>query len=511
MAALLLGGLTPLRAQLGNPFNERDDKYRLLGLKRAKAYYEQAQSDFERTKELYDQRLITRAELDKARSTLSDAEVNYYQSLLAVVFEGQYVAIIEAVQYQAEDGKKHVRLKVENTSGGGDEYRRLLNIDDELFRAMQPDVIHDVYISLLDDDNAIISNPYEAKIEELHYGEPAEVDFTLLRDVDAVTVGISYGNGSQRSPKISLQKDSSVNKVILQSSQFSQEAELGASATFNLTLELFSGENDTFKLAVVNLPAQLNRYFVDPSTQARLTQFRFTEGANTRQAALEVSLPDRPGEEIEIDKPIPFYVMVIPREQAQALGNLNQRSGRTSGTNGDGSLGDSRLAQRLWTEEEIAALNVGYLRLELVPRGVGELLVRVPQLYFAAKPGEQVEIPIELTNEGTQRLDNIELKVDPPLNWTKSVEPPLLASLDVGEEARVSVFVTPPAQMTVGKYEVRVQSTSLSDNQPVDGEDKTITVELQTETDVTGIAVVVGAIVALVLGIVIFGIRLSRR
>ncbi|HSR67225.1 MAG TPA: NEW3 domain-containing protein [Acidobacteriota bacterium] len=488
--AVALDAVPSLRAQLGNPFNERDDKYRLLGLKRAKAYFEQAQSDFERSRKLYEQKLITRAELDRARATLSDAEVNYHQSLLAVVFEGQYVAIIEAVQFQAEDGKKHVRLKVENTSGGGDEYRRLLNIDDELFRALQPDVIHDVYISLLDDDNAIISNPYEAKIEELRYGEPAEVDFTLLRDVDSVTVGISYGNGSQRSPKISLQKDSSVNKVILQSSQFSQEAELGASATFNLTLELFSGENDTFKLAVVNLPAQLNRYFVDPATSARLTQFRFTEGANTRQAALEVSLPDRPGEEIVIDQPIPFYVMVIPREQAQQLGNLN---GRT------------------WSEAQIKALDVGYLRLELVPRGVGELLVRVPQLYFAAKAGERVEIPIELKNEGTQRLDNIELQVDPPLNWTKSVDPPLLQELQVGEEKRVSVFVTPPPQMTVGKYEIRVQSTSLSDNQPVDGEDKTITVELQSETDVTGIAVVVGAIVSLVLGIVIFGIRLSRR
>ena len=487
---MLALGWTGLYAQLGNPFNERDDKYRLLGLKRAKAIFETAQRDHQRTLNLFEQKLVPRSELDRTASNLADAEVNYHQSLLAVIFEGQYVAIVSAIKYQGEDGRKHVRLTLENTSGGGAEYRRLLNIDDELFRSLQPDIVYDIYVSLLDDDNTIISSPYEAKIEELQHGRPAEIDFTLLRDLDTVTVGMSYGNGTQRSPKISLQKDASIDKVILQSEQFSQEAELGGSATFDLTLELFSGENDTFKLEVVNLPTILNRYFMDPDSQARLRQFKFTEGNNTRQAALQVFLPDRANQAISIDRPIPFFALVIPRNQALELGDMRGRQ---------------------WSEEEIEALEVGYVRLELVPRGVGELLVKAPQLYYSVHPGEPIAMALDLKNEGTQRLDNIEVRADPPLNWQKTVDPALIPSLEVGEEQRVTVTVSPPAEVAVGKYEIRLQSSSLSDNQPIDGDDKTMTVEIVAQTEVTGIALVMAAIVALVLGIVVFGIRLARR
>jgi hypothetical protein len=65
--------------------------------------------------------------------------------------------------------------------------------------------------------------------------------------------------------KIFLQKDASVNRVAVQSEQFSQEIELGKSATFDLTLELFSGVSNTFSLEVLNLPRQVDRFFKDPS------------------------------------------------------------------------------------------------------------------------------------------------------------------------------------------------------------------------------------------------------
>ena len=40
-------------AQSYNPFNERDDTYRLLGLKRAKQAYETARTEFGRQDQLY--------------------------------------------------------------------------------------------------------------------------------------------------------------------------------------------------------------------------------------------------------------------------------------------------------------------------------------------------------------------------------------------------------------------------------------------------------------------------
>jgi hypothetical protein len=466
------------------------DSYPLLEFKRIQASYEKAKADYESKRKGFEYGIISEQELNQAKLNLTNDEVAYQKALVNMIVEEQYVSIIGGLQYQGAEGRKHVRITLENTSGGGDEYASLLKLDEELMKALRSDVINNVYVSLSDDDKAIISHPYEAKIDQLFFGKPTEVDFTLLRDLDAVTVDITFGNGTKRSSKISLLKDEKVNKVIIQSEQFSQEAELGNSADFDLTLELFSGQNDTFQLEVVNLPSQLNRYFHDPASEARLSQFKFTEGNKTRKAALKVLLPDRPGEGIEIGKRILFYALVVPRDRMESLGPMQER---------------------IWSAKEIEALDVGFVRLELVLRGKGELVVRAPQLYFSALKEESVEITLNMKNEGTRSLANVKVEVDAPLHWTKKVEPELLPLLDVSVEKQILVEVTPPPDIAPGKYEVRVKSSGLSDTQPVSGEDKTITVEIKEEANVTGIAIIVSAIVILVLGIVIFGIRLSRR
>jgi uncharacterized membrane protein len=328
------------------------------------------------------------------------------------------------------------------------------------------------------------------KIAQLRYGEPTMLDFALLQDLDAVTVNMIYGSGSSRSMKIFLQKDASVNRVAVQSEQFSQEVELGKSATFDLTLELFSGVSNTFSLEVLNLPPQIDRFFKDPSGQARLSQFKFTGTTNTRKAALEVSLPDRPTREVPMDGPIPFFVVVVPHDQANSAGDLQSRT---------------------WTQQEIERLNVGYVKLELVPRGEGKLLVRAPQLFYSIKPEGTVQMSVDLVNEGTRRLDNVEVKIDMPLNWTKSVQPAVVPTLGIGEERRVDLTFTPSRDVSVGRYEIRLRTSALSDNHPVNAEDKTATVEIAAGANIPGTVLVVLLILGLVGGIVVFGIKLTRR
>lgn len=484
--------LLPVRSEgQGNPyFNQRDDKYRLLGLKRAKEAFEFSRKEFERQQDLHRKGLLSQAELDRSRVSFSDAEVNYQQSLLAVLFETQFISVERAVKYQSRDGKKHVRLTLINTSGGNAEFQKLVGMEDQLFRSLQPDIIPNIYVSIANTENSIISQPYEAKIDELRFGHPKELDFVLLQDLDAVVVNLIYGNGSSRTMKIFLQKDASQNRVIVQSQQFSQEAELGKTATFDLTLELFSGTTNTFALEVVNLPQQLNRYFKDPQTQARLSQFKFLENANTRRAALDVSLPDRPSSDIRMDAPIPFFVLVIPRDRMEEF--------RTAGA-------------RQWTMDEIEKLQIGYVKLELVPRGKGRLLVRAQQLYHSIGADGVVRLPVELVNEGTRRLDNVKVEADVPLNWTKKVDPMVIQSLDISEEKRIMLEFTPPSGIAPGRYEIRLRTTALSDNQPVNGEDKTITAEMQARTNVFGTIIVVLLILGTIGGIVWYGVKISRR
>lgn len=477
-------------AQSGSYFNQRDDTYRLLGLKRAKDVYEVARAEYDRQKALFDKHLINQAEMDRARSAFSDAEVNFQQSLLAVLFEQQYISVASAVKYHAAEGSRHVRLTLANTSGGSAEFQKLLNIDDKLFRTLQPDVVTNVYVSLFNDQNAVISQPYEAKIAELRYGEPQTIDFALLQDLDAVTVAIIYGNGAQRSMKIFLQKDVSVNKVAIQSEQFSQEVELGKTALFDLTLELFSGAGNTFGLEVVNLPPEISRFFKDPANSARLSQVRFSESTRSKKAALEVALPDRPTGPVIIDRPISFYVLAVPADK------------------GGKSLAP---AEKIWTEAELDQLGVGYTKLELLPRGQGKLLVQSPQLYHAITEGDTVMLAIDLINEGSRRLDNVELRVDLPLNWTKRIEPATVPALDIGGETQVRLTFLPPADVAVGKYDIRVRSTATSSGQPVTGEDKTVTVEIKAGANVFGTTLLVLLIVGLVGAVVALGIKLTRR
>jgi uncharacterized membrane protein len=278
--------------------------------------------------------------------------------------------------------------------------------------------------------------------------------------------------------------------VAVQSEQFSQEVELGESANYGLTLELYSGVNNTFSLQVVNLPREISHYFGNPEGTVRLRQIKFTESSRTKEAVLRITMPDRADDRILMDKAIPFYVLVIPDDKLQQIPDLHDKA---------------------WTEAELNALDIGYTKLELIPRGKGELNVSARQLYYSILPDESVELTIELLNEGSRRLDQIEVKADPPLNWTREIEPSSISSLEINEEARVTLRFMPPPDVAVGKYEVRIQTSALTGGQPITGTDKTATIEIRPQTNLIGTVLIVFFIVAVVGGVIFYGIRLSRK
>ena len=488
---LFAGLLLPEYPLAQSPFpNARDDSYPLLGLKRAKSSYDRTKNELERQQELYKKDLISKEQYENALNIYQDAEVNYQQSLLVLLFEQQFVSIKRAVKSQDENSKKRVNVTLENTSGASEEFAQIVDMEDDLFRSLQPDVIHNVYVSLSNDDGAIISSPYEIKLSELRSGSPKTIEFELLQDLDEVTVNIIYGNGSSRNPKVFLEKDASANKVLIQSERFSQEVELGNSASFGLGLELFSGTNDTYKLEVVNLPVSVTRYINEVGTSGRISQIKFTESNNNIDATLQISLPDRPTNDIRMDIPVDFYVLAIPINQLSSI--------------------SSRLND-IWTETEIETLNVGFVKLEMIPRGVGKLVVKTPQLYNEGEPEGEVEFTFQVVNEGSRRLDNIEFELDAPFEWEKRIEPTIISSLGIREEQTVKLFLSPPADVSVGRFETRMRSTSLSSSQPVNAEDKTFTVQIVAQASIVGTSVILLLIIGLVGGLVFFGIKLSRK
>lgn len=471
--------------------NQRDDSYPLLGLKRAKSVYEQTKSEFERKQQLYDRQLISQQELEQTKTAYLDAEVNFQQSLLVLLFENQFVSVSKALKIRDENGRNYVDITLENTSGVPVEFKQLVDASsEELVSSLDLQSIYNVYVSLSNEDGAIISIPYEQKLNALKAGKPATVRFQLLQDVDALTVNLIFGNGSTRNPKVYLQKDATADRLLIQSDQFAQEVELDGNTKYGLNLELFSNSTSAYRLEVANLPGIVTSYFSDPATEARMSQIKFNESSNTRRADLEIYLPDRASDELRIDSAITFFVAAIPQTNQELAREL--RSG-------------------IWTESDLQELNIGYTRLEMIPRGTGELIVKAPQLYHNAKPGSVIQTEMILRNDGTQDLSNIEFEIDGPFGWKQTIEPDLVRRLKVRDEIPVMLNIETRDDMPVGKYEVRVKTTAMSNNQPLSADTKLFTIEITAEAGMTGTILLIFGILLSGGLIIWFGRKLSNK
>ena len=479
-------------------FTERNDEtYLILALKKQKARYDAAIAKYEAAKALMDRKLMSPQDFEVAKSAFVNEEINYQQAMLRVIFDQPHIVIETAIKYQAEDGNKRVRLTLRNTTGGVADYEKLVETDDNVFDpSLQPDKINNVFISLNEASGMggvgpIISQPYEDKIPTMRFDEAAEVDFLLLKDVEEVVVSMTYAGRSEQK-HIYLQKDSSANRVIAHSLNFSQEVNLGESATYSLELERFSSENDVFRLAVVNLPRQISYSFVDPTAgqNQRLSQVNFTQGVTSKALSLTAFLPDRADSPVAIDKTIEFYVLVLPQSVWRELQPL------------DG---------RIFSPEEVDKLSAGKVKLELIPRGVGRIEVRALTLYYEIKTDEHVEMETTVHNDGTRRLDNIRIRTNVPPNWRATVEPDVIPALMPAKDTTVKLTFLPPDGVGVGDYEVQIQTQALADNRPVETQDKMVRIHVSARTNLLLSAFLVLSVIGMVIGIVWYGVKLTRR
>ncbi len=467
-------------------YNPNDERFKSLYLEKVLSDYKVQKEEYKRQTLLFGKGLISQREYAQSEANFKSAQITYQQAVLSLAFEQPHITIDRGIKYQSKDGKKRVRLTVRNTTGGLVEGRK---IELEDLEGIRTDRISNVYVSLLNEQAAIISRPYEAKIESMPYNEPITVDFYLLQDIDNVTVKCVYGDKSEEK-RIFLQKDESANRVLITSEQFSQEADLGARANYDMTLELFSSADNIYKLDVFNLPRQVAYDFLEAQTNARLSQVKFSQDINTRKISLAVYLPDRyDSTTLRIDQPLRFFAAAIPRDQVEKV--LDK--------------------EKTYSAADFDRMNISYVRLELVPRGVGKIEVRATNFYQELKPGEQVQMNLTVYNDGTRRLDNVKVRADAPLNWTSSVSPDLLASLLPGKEEIIAVTITPPGDVSVGDYETTIKTEAFASNRKVDSEDKKVRIHISSSANILGTTLLVLFLIGLLVTVVVFGIRLSRR
>ena len=87
----------------------------------------------------------------------------------------------------------------------------------------------------------------------------------------------------------------------------------------------------------------------------------------------------------------------------------------------------------------------------------------------------------------------------------------MIPTLDQGKEEIVTIDFIPPEGVSVGDYEPKIRTECIADNRQVESEDKIVRVHISGKTNVVGITLLVIFLVGLLVGIVVFGIKLTRR
>jgi len=352
--------------------------------------------------------------------------------------------------------------------------------------------IRAIYVSLLDvTDDTNIVKPYETKIPVLGYNETVELTFQLQKDVESLKVELKYPELPEPDTRlIYLQKESALDVVNVSSLRFSQEGNLGSSVTYDLTLDRLAETENTFQLRVINLLNRLSFEFQDPETQSRQSQVKFTQEQSKRSLSLIVYLP----EELDasyLDSTLEFYVAVLDEAEANELGGINNRLDLPA--------------------DRIAGIQGGVERFELIPKGVPEIEVFVPNAFQTIKIGESVNMTATLKNIGTRDLVDIRMLVDVNTDWKYTVIPEVIGTLERNAETEIQLTLSPPADIGVGEYQAKLNAEVTVDNRKFEARDRSITVQIESQTQMSVTTLLFGALILLMIAIVVVTIRISRR
>lgn len=402
----------------------------------------------------------------------------------------RYISILSAKKFRVDSGtggQMMVTLQLKNTSTTA-----AMPVNATPAEIAAANEIRSIYVSLLDvTDDTNIVKPYEELIPVLGYNETVALTFQLQKDVESLKVSLNYPELTTPDMRlIYLQKESALDVVNVSSLRFSQEGNLGSSVRYDLTLDRLAETENTFQLRVINLLTGLTFEFQDPETQSRQSQVKFTQEQSKRQLQLIVYLPEAL-DAVYLDSTLEFYVAVLDESEATTLGGVNNRLDLS--------------------QERIAGIQGGIERFELIPKGVPEIELFVPNAFQTIQVGQPVQLTATLKNIGTRDLVDIRMVVEVNTEWNYTVSPAVIRALKRNEETEIQVALNLPADISVGEYEAKLNAEVTVDNRKVEARERSITVKVESQTQLSVTTLLFVALILLVIGIAIVTIRISRR
>ena len=203
---------------------------------------------------------------------------------------------------------------------------------------------------------------------------------------------------------IPLEKENYFAEVMVKTP--SRVATVGTNPQYEITLRNIGRNDDTYTLAVPDLPEQWYA--------------RFRESSTTTEEVQEIYIPSGEEKTIYLEVILPYSVEVGDYNFTLVVGS---------------SARDY--------EENLS------LRL----RGSYDLRTYTKTYRHEIDRGETLAFDITITNAGLGgSLTNIGVNMSAPEGWRASADPATIASLEPGERAIVRVTVVPPADIVAGEY-----------------------------------------------------------
>jgi len=458
---------------------------------------------------------VTIVEMKKARQAFDKSKLDYRQAQIKLQKTGlellknaSLVTVVDAKKFRSEDGRYIISITLRNDS----------DLDKARIAMEHEDVRTDKQLAaLLDIENvivtivgkvasiskesdrmiqsteAIIGDPYQRIVPLLQLGEKVKLEYELLKkDVEAVTVHVEY-LGVKREYPVFLKKEASHGLPTITSTQYAQQGLLGSKIRYDLELEALGKQDKSFSLAVLNLPPQIPFAFLDPRTNARVTQVKFTDQITKQSLDLEISIPAKLDQSM-VDSNIDFEVFVTQPKELRAINDIRRQHP------------DQRVPA-----EALAKIKGNRVEMILIPKGAGKLEILIANQYKKVSQIDPVAFKFTILNAGTLALRQVTPEIDLPLEWEGQLEPVVVQVVEPGMKVIFTASLEPPADVAVGEYTIKVSAEGSSGVETVEGIDQNFTVHIQASRQVGGTLALVFILILLVVILAVATVKISRR
>jgi len=497
-------GSEPSTAILGNAEVSKERELKLLKLqeaqlelKTAETVYNREKNEYSAMKAMYDEGFVSgkmhqdalreyeqaEASYEKARIALRRTQVNFLQ-------DATRISIVECAKYTDQDNQLKMRFTIENSSNVE---QAIVTPEDEQERdLLEARLRIENLVVSISDSGVNIGEPVELRIPKLDYGKRYEGEFLLrVEDTDDVTLNLEY-LGTKHSERVYLRKESGEDIIRVVCLQPAVEGTMRTRVDFSMRLERLAEDEKSYALMTIGLPLKIRHSFEFNNREVK--QLKFSRRTQSYDPVIvECFVPeDIPEEELEV--PIPFYVVVADSAAVTRVQELVRE------------LGD-----KLPTREQLSELKVGFEQLQLIPRGYGEMQIRVANALLQVTQGEDAEALIEIQNTGTVELLAVRVIVDPPAGWKITMDPEVIDRIGIKDRQPMRLYIDLPDDMDVGQYEMRVDAQCDHRGEQIDAIDKNIKIDVEAHAKLLFNSLLAAALLLAVIGVAVFTIRVARR